>query len=386
MKRYAIAAVILCAALALAQLPKPGGAGPSASTASVGGDLTGTVASATVAKIQGRTVVSTAPEDGQLITWDAANSRWAPASITTTSVKPGNVKVTSTSVLTINDGCSAGSPCYVGQSEFTGSATATITGGSGSGSAKVYKCGATVSTHCPTANVIIVSHPSAASLTINCVGCTQIQKSTPTVPTGAVPLYSATITNGAWTAVTDQRVFVSEGVGSTVTQYIAYKAAVCQNATASLGFSTPTSNPAVAACVTGSNTQYGVAQFANSGSLSVQDHIYLPPDWTGSIDAKIKWRTSATSGSVVWQLALICIADAETGDPAFNTASTVTDAAKGTTLQWNDAEIAGVTATGCAAGEQAMLKFLRDSAHASDDLAATADLISLIIVLQRESN
>jgi hypothetical protein len=93
-------------------------------------------------------------------------------------------------------------------------------------------------------------------------------------------------------------------------------------------------------------------------------------------------ETTATSGDVVWQLAIICVADAETDDPAFNTASTVTDTAKGTTNQTNDAAITTVTVTGCAAGELMHIKILRDSAHASDTLAATARLIGVELVIR----
>ena len=74
--------------------------------------------------------------------------------------------------------------------------------------------------------------------------------------------------------------------------------------------------------------------------------------------------------------------DAETDDPAFNTASTVTDTAKGTTNQTNDAAITTVTVTGCAAGELMHLKILRDAAHASDTLAATARLIGVELVIR----
>lgn len=158
---------------------------------------------------------------------------------------------------------------------------------------------------------------------------------------------------------------------------------LCQNATAVLMVSTPTSNPAVAACVTGTNTQLGVLQFADSASLSFQSRLTLPTDWTGAIDVRGKWRTSATTGNVVWQVATICVADAETLDPAFNAASTATDAAKGTTVQTNDFTITGVTATGCAAGEELLLRLTRDAAHASDDLAATAELVSLSVTLRR---
>ncbi|MEI6179296.1 MAG: hypothetical protein WCP31_00965 [Chloroflexales bacterium] len=44
----------------------------------VGGDLSGTASSATVAKLRGRTVATTAPADGQVMTWDDAAQVWTP--------------------------------------------------------------------------------------------------------------------------------------------------------------------------------------------------------------------------------------------------------------------------------------------------------------------
>ena len=157
----------------------------------------------------------------------------------------------------------------------------------------------------------------------------------------------------------------------------------CQNTTPNLGLSTPTSNPAIVACVTGSNTQLAVAQFADAANLSMQGHFSLPSDFTGAIDVNGAWRTSATSGDVVWQVATICVADAETVDPAFNSSSTVTETAKGTTLQLNNFSISSVTITGCAASEELFFKFYRDSGHGSDTLAATAELVALRFTVRR---
>jgi hypothetical protein len=152
--------------------------------------------------------------------------------------------------------------------------------------------------------------------------------------------------------------------------------AICQNATAITDWSTPAANPGVAACLTGTNTQQGTLDFADGGTaLSVQRAIVLPADLStiAAIDVRLKWLTTATTGNVVWQVATICVADAETSDPAFNAASTVTDAAKGTTLQTNDAAITGLTVTGCR--RRARTEAHTDPAHASDTLAATAQLL-----------
>lgn len=188
------------------------------------------------------------------------------------------------------------------------------------------------------------------------------------------------------TVTVTNKTYDAEGTGNvlTIPRRIWFPAAGCNNATAGNIWDLPASNPAVAACKTGTNTQMGVLDFADGSNLSAQITYALPSTWTGTVDANIKWLSSGTTGNVVWQLSTICVADAETDDPAFNTASTVTDATKGTTLQTNDAAITGVTATGCAAGELMHLKIQRDSAHASDTLAATARLIGVELVI-RES-
>ena len=182
-------------------------------------------------------------------------------------------------------------------------------------------------------------------------------------------------------------VYNAESTGNVLTfpVKIWFNAAICNNATpSSPGWSFPTSNPGVPACHTGaSHTQLGTMDFADASNLSAQMHLKLPSDWTSTVDAKFVWFTSATSGDVVLQLSTSCRADAEIAEAAFNTASTVTDTAKGTTLQLNDASITGVTVTGCAAGELMLLKVQRDSGHASDSLAATARLIGIELTYRR---
>ena len=158
----------------------------------------------------------------------------------------------------------------------------------------------------------------------------------------------------------------------------------CQNATAITGWSLPVTNPAVAACVTGTNTQRGVLDFADgANALSAQTQLLLPADWQSGLDMRLVWFTTAITGAVVWQVQTICVADAETGDPAFNTASTVTDTAQGTTLRHNEAVLTSVITTGCLAGELLFLKLSRDPNHASDTLAATARLVTVEVAIRR---
>ncbi len=111
-------------------------------------------------------------------------------------------------------------------------------------------------------------------------------------------------------------------------------------------------------------------------------------DWTtaSAMDITLYWRTSATTGSVVWQVSTLFVGDAVVLNTAYNTASTVTDAAKGTTLQVNTAAITGVTASGTTAIGANKLAFVNIGRHAgtgSDDLAATAELIGFVITIRR---
>jgi hypothetical protein len=187
------------------------------------------------------------------------------------------------------------------------------------------------------------------------------------------------------TQVFTNKTFDVEGTGNSLTtvQFLTFQAASCLNGTAGGGFSTGATAP-TATCVTGSNSIYGVQQFPDSdGEYAIQSYIQLASDWSGVVDFSFRWRSGATTGSIVGQLQTSCVADAETGDPAWNATQTVIDAAKGTTLQWNDATITPVTVTGCAAGETMLFRFHRQRTHASDDLAGTWDLIWLQFKMRR---
>ena len=169
----------------------------------------------------------------------------------------------------------------------------------------------------------------------------------------------------------------AEAIGNVITlsSISTFAAANCQGTTAFTAFATPAANAPAATCVTGTNTNYATLDFDAATDESVQYHFPLASDWTGNIDIAFRWRAAATSGDVVWAVQTICVADGETGDPAFNTASTVTDTAKGTTLQFNDASISAITITGCAAGEELMFKLYRDADAGGDTMTGDAQLI-----------
>lgn len=195
------------------------------------------------------------------------------------------------------------------------------------------------------------------------------------------------------TATLTNKTMDAEATGNVVTSpvEIFIPAASCDNATPSSNWDLPTSNAAVDACITGTNTQKGVLDFANGASaLTAQITYQLPWDWASgsNIDAKVKWLSATTTNNVVWQIAIACVADAETDDPAFTDTAFAADAAKATANQTNDvpdgSTFQTITTTGsCAAGELAHIRVKRDPAHASDDHSGTARLIGVALKIRR---
>lgn len=181
----------------------------------------------------------------------------------------------------------------------------------------------------------------------------------------------------------------AEGTGNAITlsSKIWLPAAGCAGTTGTLMWDTLAANAPTATCSAGSTEttmMRGAADFPDSdGAYSLQQIIMLPDDWTGAVDVKFLWKAAATSGDAVWQVATSCVADAEANDAAYNTANTVTDTAKGTTLQLNTATITGITMTGCAAGELLHLKVQRDRTHASDSITGVISLIGVEVTTRR---
>ena len=181
----------------------------------------------------------------------------------------------------------------------------------------------------------------------------------------------------------------AEGTGNVLTlpTPIYLQAAACAGTTGALSWDTLASNAPTAACSAGATEttmMRGSADFPDSdGDYSLQRAFLLPVDWTGAIDAKMLWHAAATTGSAVWQIGTACSSDAEVEDVAFNAASTVTDAAKATTLQLNQASITGLTATGCAAGDVLHVKVFRNRTHASDTITGVISLVGVELTLRR---
>jgi len=156
----------------------------------------------------------------------------------------------------------------------------------------------------------------------------------------------------------------------------------CNASTAARIWSLPSASAPTPACA-GTNSWRCTLSYADAATNNSYLWKRLPSTWVGQIDVVIQWYTTATTGSVVWQVATTCVAATEANDPTYNTPSTVTDAANGSASTLNEATITNLDVTGCAAGEMLNLKIFRDATHASDDLAAAALILGAEIRLRR---
>ncbi len=138
-----------------------------------------------------------------------------------------------------------------------------------------------------------------------------------------------------------------------------------------------------AAPISGTNITACALDFVDSTLQQIWQTFRLPDDWVGAIDLKIFWRSTATSGNVVWQVQTGFIADGGDFDAALNAAQTVTDTTQGVASRFNTATLSSLTLTGAAAGKWMNFRLFRDPAHASDTLGATASLLGVEMKYRR---
>lgn len=101
----------------------------------------------------------------------------------------------------------------------------------------------------------------------------------------------------------------------------------------------------------------------------------VPDDYVGTPKFIVVWKTTLTSGAVVWDVDYTCVAVAETLDPSsFTRSLSVTDSVSGTTNHRNDAEVSG-TAGDFAVGDEVLVNVARDLADGSDTAAGIAQLV-----------
>jgi hypothetical protein len=197
---------------------------------------------------------------------------------------------------------------------------------------------------------------------------------------------------GAFVALDMPAAFSISNTTATLTlpYQLQFTAGVCQNATASVGLSTPTTLGAAGGChsvaAASGDPAFGYAIFPTGGAdTELHGQFELPSDWTGAIDVTFKWNAvSTTANDVVWEIELGCVAAGEAATAiSFNTNAFAADTNNGTTLQFNTVTKTGLTTTGCAAGETAFFIIHRDTDTAGDTLDADVNLISATFTLRR---
>ncbi len=144
-----------------------------------------------------------------------------------------------------------------------------------------------------------------------------------------------------------------------------------------------TPNGALYTGIAGSNVLTAGSTFPDAAAAWIFQEFALPTDWTGALDLRIFWKSTATTGNIVWQVQTAFASDGATIDPAFNSAQTVTDATQGSASRRNTASFTSLTLTGSAAGSTLYLKIKRDPTHGSDTLGADAIFLGAELTYRR---
>ena len=162
-------------------------------THTLGGDVTGDVASTTVGKLQGRNVASTAPSDAQALVWSASNNQWQPATVSGSGATMASalgdltVRRDSATQLTIGPACSASTPCNIRfgstTTRITASAVVTLTSGTGTAYIYVTPSGA-----------LTVGHNVTLACNANCTAVSGVT----TWPADVIPLWRIDAVSNAW--------------------------------------------------------------------------------------------------------------------------------------------------------------------------------------------
>jgi putative transposon-encoded protein len=115
-----------------------------------------------------------------------------------------------------------------------------------------------------------------------------------------------------------------------------------------------------------------ILAFKDSGTrIGASARFAVPKNYVGTPKIQAHWKTTATTGDVVWDVDTKAIADGESLDPSTDDdAQTVTTTAPGTARLRKDSE---VTLTGTYAPDDIVqVSVYRDGAQAADTLAAEA--------------
>lgn len=119
-----------------------------------------------------------------------------------------------------------------------------------------------------------------------------------------------------------------------------------------------------------------VLQFPNgSVKTAASLAIRVPENYVDSLVFVVRWKSTVTSGDVVWDVDYNSVAVGETGDPSgYQRSITVTDTVAGTTNLESECTLTGTDAD-LAVGDRLQISLSRDLADGADTMAGTAQLL-----------
>ncbi|MDQ6706195.1 MAG: hypothetical protein M3Z85_09520 [Acidobacteriota bacterium] len=273
------------------------GKSPATHSHTGGGDLSGDITNATVARIQNFGVSAAAPSDGQALIWSQANGRWQPQAAgsgggasMTSQLGDFGVVWTSGTVLTAGANCSSATPCNFrfGSTVYSVTSSSSATLGTASGGIAYFYL---------TSDGLL---NAGTNLPVTCSAGCSVTAGVTGFPANSIPLFAWTALNSAWDANggRDYRGFLSgkSVIGGTGT------AAVDLGAQTSIGVDTavvPTYLTAVA-----SLTFPSVGNGACSPELSMTlagaaAGDAIAPGWPGGLPAGVIGSMRVTGANTV---------------------------------------------------------------------------------------
>lgn len=140
----------------------------------------------------------------------------------------------------------------------------------------------------------------------------------------------------------------------------------------------PASNKPALVQVNGTNNSFFVLDFDPNAIEKCFLHFTIPKNWDeGNVTVYFKYRATATSGAVVWQIKYRGISETEDIDPVLTEElilGTVSAISNGLSIAFENFPLTGVTA-----GEWLIFKVGRYGSHGADTLTVDARLLEVVI-------
>ena len=309
-----------------------------------GGDVIGSANDMRITGIRGRRISGVAPSNGQALIWNDSTQEWEPQ-------QPAG----------------GGSGVLCASQSLNGLAYACFTDALSS-----YTTGTVVYWIAGLAGV-----GGATTLDINGLGAKAIKQADGLTNPSATDIVQGRMYPIWYDGLVFRFTTSSAAPGRPRT--VDYAAAKCQSGEAASGFSTEAASAPSAKCVgSGNQPVYGVLEFADTGTASVQDHFFVPAGNPQTASVDIWWRTPATTGGATWQVQTSC--SAGLGESTWGTPQAVVSTAAGVANTWKVATLT-IDASACS-GKHLSWRIMRDPAHPSDTITNAADVGRVMFSIQ----